>query len=420
VNFRTWVHKLPAIGQFNFNGVLLSIQKPCVIFILIMRNAFLLLFICFFANGQPLRDINYKYLYDGSTPFSLQLKSVPVHGNAINLFTFQLKDTTDKVDNYQVTFETRTDLQDKAGIAIGADSIQILKQTRSVLAGRVQIRDVRKAVFVCRVVLKTTKRAWFFYTEVNPKSPSHSYIAAADQPILRRYVRTGTELAILPDTVQTISYYSDDFPAGTPVFSESIGRVPKAFVPDTVFQIPARTTFSPPRKGLYLMQPDTTSERGYAFRSEDDYPRFGKIENLADPLIYICTRQEFEKIKKAKGDKPSFDRVILTITGERERAKLFMKTYFRRVEMANEFFTSYKEGWKTDRGMIYIIFGPPDEVYKFFDREVWKYDNIYNKVTFDFAKSATIFDPDNYVLVRDDKYKDTWYEAIDLRRNGQF
>jgi hypothetical protein len=97
-----------------------------------------------------------------------------------------------------------------------------------------------------------------------------------------------------------------------------------------------------------------------------------------------------------------------------------MKTYFRRVEMANEFFTSYKEGWKTDRGMIYIIFGPPDEVYKFFDREVWKYDNIYNKVTFDFAKSATIFDPDNYVLVRDDKYKDTWYEAIDLRRNGQF
>ena len=97
-----------------------------------------------------------------------------------------------------------------------------------------------------------------------------------------------------------------------------------------------------------------------------------------------------------------------------------MRSYFRRVELANYYFTSYKEGWKTDRGMIYIIFGLPDEVFKFSDREVWNYNNASYKVTFNFAKSPTIFGPDNFVLIRQKKYQTTWYEVIDLWRNARF
>src|SRR5690606_17413470 len=151
-------------------------------------------------------------------------------------------------------------------------------------------------------------------------------------------------------------------------------------------------------KGLYLVQTDTNSTKGYAFRVEEDYPRLAKIESLADPLIYICTKQEFDRIKAAKGDKKAFDRVILSITRDAERAKTFMRSYFRRVELANTFFTSYKEGWKTDRGMIYIIFGLPDQIYRFTDREVWTYKNNQYKASFDFVKSSTLFDPENYVL----------------------
>ena len=32
-----------------------------------------------------------------------------------------------------------------------------------------------------------------------------------------------------------------------------------------------------------------------------------------------------------------------------------IKTYYSKVEKANEMFTSHLEGWKTDRGMISII-----------------------------------------------------------------
>jgi GWxTD domain-containing protein len=176
-----------------------------------------------------------------------------------------------------------------------------------------------------------------------------------------------------------------------------------------------------PRKGLYLIQKDTLSAEGVAFRVEDDYPRLARIQSLADPLIYVCTRQEFDRVKAAKGDKKAFDRVILGVTGDTERAKHFMRTYFRRVELANQYFTSYKEGWKTDRGMIYIIFGLPNQILRFNEREVWEYkDAMFKKIEFTFVKSSTLFDPDNFVLIRDKKFQETWYDVIDLWRNARF
>ena len=90
--------------------------------------------------------------------------------------------------------------------------------------------------------------------------------------------------------------------------------------------------------GLYLVQKDTTSTEGFAFRVEEDYPRLAKIESLADPLIYVCTKQEFDRIKLAKGDKKAFDRVILSITGDTERAKNFMRNYFQKGRISQRIF----------------------------------------------------------------------------------
>jgi GWxTD domain-containing protein len=175
-----------------------------------------------------------------------------------------------------------------------------------------------------------------------------------------------------------------------------------------------------PKKGLYLFQEDTLTAEGFTIRAEDDYPRLGKVESLADPLTYICTSQELGRVRQAKGDKKAFDRVILSITMDQDRARRFMKSYYRRVEVANQLFTSYKEGWKTDRGMIYIIFGPPNQVFKTAERELWYYKNSSYKIDFEFTKSPTLFDPDNYVLLREKKFEPTVYEVIDLWRNARF
>ena len=34
-----------------------------------------------------------------------------------------------------------------------------------------------------------------------------------------------------------------------------------------------------------------------------------------------------------------------------------MEEYYRRVSYSNENFDGWKDGWETDRGMIYILFG---------------------------------------------------------------
>ena len=40
----------------------------------------------------------------------------------------------------------------------------------------------------------------------------------------------------------------------------------------------------------------------------------------------------------------------------------FKEEHYRRIAYANERFASGIPGWRTDRGRIYIIWGPPDEI----------------------------------------------------------
>ncbi|MBA7483939.1 hypothetical protein ES707_19456 [subsurface metagenome] len=59
-----------------------------------------------------------------------------------------------------------------------------------------------------------------------------------------------------------------------------------------------------------------------------------------------------------------------------------MDEYYGRVAYANTYFRSMQPGWETDMGMVYVIYGPPDEIDRHpFDvnqkpYQVWFY---YNK-----------------------------------------
>ena len=94
-------------------------------------------------------------------------------------------------------------------------------------------------------------------------------------------------------------------------------------------------------------------------------------ETMIDPLKYLTNQNEIEEIKKSDRVKVALDEFWLEITGNIERSRELIRIYFNRVLYANYFFTSHKEGWRTDRGMIYIIYGPPDKVYKTPGGERW-------------------------------------------------
>ena len=56
-----------------------------------------------------------------------------------------------------------------------------------------------------------------------------------------------------------------------------------------------------------------------------------------------------------------------------------MEEYYSRVEYANKSYAGYMEGWRTDRGMVLIRFGPPQNIERHpFDSdnkpfEIWYY-----------------------------------------------
>lgn len=55
----------------------------------------------------------------------------------------------------------------------------------------------------------------------------------------------------------------------------------------------------------------------------------------------------------------------------------FKEEYYRRISYANENFTAGIPGWKTDRGMVYIKYGPPDHIEDYvygsgYDRPTWE------------------------------------------------
>jgi GWxTD domain-containing protein len=387
-----------------------------------MRYVFVIVLLsAFSASGQALRDINYNFLYNPIEPFTFQAHVVK-SGTTFNVFfNLTVRDTLQQAEEFLIQWDLRKDLGEKAGSPLAATDISRDTAGKTIVGSLSIPVTAERQYLTAKVLNNAVKRAWIFYETLEPNIPVNGYLKLESTAVTNSFIKINTPVVISSAGEQKIvSYYNDDFPAAVPGFSEGLARVSRSMLVDSSFTYPTNEPIGFQKRGLYLVQQDTNSTEGFAFRVEDDYPRLSKVESLADPLIYICTKQEFERVKQAKGDKKAFDRVILNITGNTERARTFMRSYFRRVELANQFFTSYKEGWKTDRGMIYIIFGLPDQIYRFTDREVWTYKSSTFKISFDFVKSSTVFDPENFVLVREKKFQETWYEVIDLWRNARF
>jgi GWxTD domain-containing protein len=87
---------------------------------------------------------------------------------------------------------------------------------------------------------------------------------------------------------------------------------------------------------------------------------------LEEEVPYIITNEERAAFKKLSTD----DEKEQFIEGFWERRNPnpgspeneFKEEYYRRIAYANEHFASGIPGWKTDRGRIYIMYGPADEV----------------------------------------------------------
>ena len=90
------------------------------------------------------------------------------------------------------------------------------------------------------------------------------------------------------------------------------------------------------------------------------------VENSFQQMKYILTNDERKKAKGKKGKE--LETLFLSFWKERDPTpntsiNELMEEYYIRVNYVNEYFNmSWREGWETDFGMIYILFGPPDQI----------------------------------------------------------
>src|SRR5947209_4393168 len=87
---------------------------------------------------------------------------------------------------------------------------------------------------------------------------------------------------------------------------------------------------------------------------------------MNEDVIYIITDEEKQAFKRFKTDEERqqfveqfwLRRDPTPDTEENE----YKEEHYRRIAYANDHYASGIPGWKTDRGMIYIKYGPPDEI----------------------------------------------------------
>jgi GWxTD domain-containing protein len=147
--------------------------------------------------------------------------------------------------------------------------------------------------------------------------------------------------------------------------------------------------------GAYLLAaPQTSAQSSAQPASDDQKPAASQKDTVAKPMTAKQKKKQEEKLRKeleTPYKKWLNEDVAYIITDEERKAFRQLSTddereqfienfwlrrdptpdteeneykeeYYRRIAYANDHFASGIPGWKTDRGRIYIVYGPPDEI----------------------------------------------------------
>jgi GWxTD domain-containing protein len=161
---------------------------------------------------------------------------------------------------------------------------------------------------------------------------------------------------------------------------------------------------------------DTTGLQLYA--GGNRFPELTMDEKF-EALKYLTSSRELAQLTVRFAPDEAVHKFWHQQSGTIPRARERMKQYYDRASFSNILFSGQKPGWKTDRGMIFIIFGIPDVVYTTKQQEQWVYgqQESIDKLTFEFKKTDRPFGQTEYRLIRKESYKTPYYKAVERWRN---
>ncbi len=139
--------------------------------------------------------------------------------------------------------------------------------------------------------------------------------------------------------------------------------------------------------------PSLASEKEFSYRWTELPMTIENLDKAISEMIYIATSDEITYIKEAPTQAEKERRFLefwKSVDPSPKTAKNeIMIEYYNRVKIANEKFSNYSvDGYRTDMGMVYIIYGNPSNIERHpFDDysrpyEVWEYYEINKQFIF--------------------------------------
>jgi GWxTD domain-containing protein len=393
---------------------------------------------------SSLHTVNLEYRYDATRPLNLQHMVLDA-GNSLRLYVSieakkiapnappqTLLDNYGFIANISNSYKSKYILQrdtlvpmlvsrDKKGIFCAVFDIP-------------KIQNVPFAVMALNIYEKGSDRDFVVdipleFTPVNPMQNKYGLFTAKGViPFTSKYITTRDSLVIKSLSQETtrklyVKHIAlEGFAASLPPMAiNSATMSKKSLQVKRRFEIRPNQTEIFTESGLYFVQEDSASNNGFAVVvAPNKYPQVTVPEELIAPLVYISTRDERNRLVASKKPKETLDQFWLDIGGNRDHARTLIRSYYENVEEANRLFTSFQEGWKTDRGMVFVIFGKPDRLVRYDDHEEWYYEKNanYPDIYFTFVKKPTIFTPEHYEMVRFGEYDRAWYGTVEQWRKG--
>ncbi len=245
------------------------------------------------------------------------------------------------------------------------------------------------------------------------------------RPLYGNLARVGDTISLRSMTVtgRTIimRQYEESFPAALPPMAVSASVNAADPRPLATFTLSQGSLVAFRNPGIYLFYEDTAQAPLLSVLvGPAPFPRIAHAPELVQPLIYMTTRAERSKFGASPIKKTALDQFWLDLAGNRDFARRVIKAYYENVEYANVWFSDYREGWKTDRGMMLIVFGKPGFVQRTGSTETWLYEEraATPSLRFTFDRKQGALGQSIWELRRTEDYSTYWYTTVDQWRKG--
>lgn len=197
---------------------------------------------------------------------------------------------------------------------------------------------------------------------------------------------------------------------------------PDMFQADSTFIYRLGDSILFPKEGFYKIKASSADLVGLCLLcSTDMYPDVGTVTDMLEPLKIITGNKQYKKLTEAENLKISIDEFWLERSNNKRFAKEQIRVFYNRVRLANMFFSDYREGWKSDRGILYVLLGPPSIVNMSSKGEEWFYGENPDLagVYFIFDKVKSPYSDYVFELRRDAAYQTVWSQAVSTWRDGR-